>query len=340
MILVTGSSGLVGRALVAALRAQDRPVRGMDRLVSPRARTTDFQGDLCDDDACRLAVRGVRTIIHTAARQYHDGPPRWARRRFFQANVNMTGTLVAAAVRAGVRHVVYLSSDMVYGLPPGRALREGDSPRPIGPYGESKRAGEMLCEQARSAGLAATILRPRLIVGPGRLGVLRRLFDRIRRGLPVPVIGDGLNRYQMVAVDDVVSACLLAVERQIEGTFNIGSENPPRVRDLLDGVCRRVGSASRLLHLPRAAARAALEALNLLRLAPLAPEQYRIADVDYVLDTSAARRILGWRPRLADLDMLVAAYETYVASAAAPAAPTVASRPHPSPTPASEVFAA
>jgi dTDP-glucose 4,6-dehydratase len=83
--------------------------------------------------------------------------------------------------------------------------------------------------------LNATIFRPRLIAGAGRLGILVKLFELIRRGLPVPMIGNGTNRYQMVAVEDCVSAALLAVEGCPTGPFNLGSDAPPMVRDLLGG---------------------------------------------------------------------------------------------------------
>jgi nucleoside-diphosphate-sugar epimerase len=61
-------------------------------------------------------------------------------------------------------------------------------------------------------------------------------------------------------------------------------------------------------------ARAALWSLHAVRMAPLVPEQFRIADVDYVLDTARAGQALGWRPQLTDADMLWSAYQTYVRS--------------------------
>jgi nucleoside-diphosphate-sugar epimerase len=61
---------------------------------------------------------------------------------------------------------------------------------------------EALIRAASAEGIDATIFRPRLITGPGRLGILERLFRLIRAGLPVPLIGGGNNRYQMVSVQD------------------------------------------------------------------------------------------------------------------------------------------
>ncbi|MFN0136095.1 MAG: NAD-dependent epimerase/dehydratase family protein [Phycisphaerae bacterium] len=313
MILVTGSQGLVGREVCRMLTSLGHIVRGIDvrpGLDQPGVAT--MLGDLLIPHDCTAACRGATAIIHTAARQYHDGVPAFGRRAFFRANVTMTENLVEAAVAADVKHIVYVSSDMVYGLPPDRPLRETDEPNPIGEYGRSKLAGERACEAAREVDLKVTVLRPRLIIGPGRLGVLRKLFDRIRSGGRVPMFGDGRNRYQMVAVDDVARACVLAAQGGIEGTFNLGSSEPPIVRELLSEVIRRAASRSRLRVLPKRPAIAALRMLDLLRIAPLAPEQFLIAGEDYVLDTREAAGRLGWKPQHSDIDMLWQAYEAYV----------------------------
>ena len=314
-VLVTGARGLLAQALIRRLRAEGRVVRGIDLPTGDSAdvRSGIAAGDLIDKSSSRDACEGVKTIIHTAARQYH-GAPQFGRRAHFAANAAMTRTLIHAATAAGVRHIVFVSSDMVYGMPRGRAFSESDEPRPIGPYGASKLVSERICEAARDAGICVTILRPRLIIGAGRLGVLRTLFERVRRSAAVPMIGNGENRYQMVAVADVAAACCDAIARPVDGVFNLGSSDPPPVRELLTALARRAGSRSRLFSLPVLPTNAALRILNWIGLAPLAPEQYRIASVDYVLDTQRARTELGWRPRFSDSDMLFAAYDAYVRS--------------------------
>lgn len=309
MILLTGANGLLGRELMRQMGAAGLAARGVD-IVSTNDAAVQ-RGDLLDPAVCRRVCDGVETVIHAAARQHHSDMPRWGRRRFFHANVIMTENLVDAAIAAGVRQFVFVSSDMVYGIPRGRTFRETDEPHPIGPYGSSKLASERACEGAADRGVAVTILRPRLIIGPGRLGVLTKLFDRVRSGRSVPVFGTGHHRYQMVAVSDVATACILAVQRRIDGVFNLGSDRVPSVRELLTELCRRAGSPSRVLSLPRHAAGAVLWALHGVRFSPLSPEQFRIADVDYVLDTTRAREQLGWTPEFNDTDMLIGAYESY-----------------------------
>ncbi|MCH7812521.1 MAG: NAD(P)-dependent oxidoreductase [Planctomycetes bacterium] len=320
-VAVTGAAGLLGRVVCDRLRETGNLARAAD-LAFERSVAGDLgrvAGNLLDPAHCRELCAGATTLIHAAAVQYPAGPPRWDRDRFFDANVAMTGNVTKAAVEAGVGHVVLISSDMVYGLPRGRPMRESDPPLPIGPYGRSKLACEGLVLALRERGLTATVLRPRLIVGAGRLGVLKRLFDRIRTHRAVPIIGNGSNRYQMIATSDVADACLRAVERRADGVFNLGSDDPPTVYQLLDELRLRAHSRSALARLPASVVVAGLGLLDLFRVAPLAPEQFRIAPVDYVLDTTAAKAALGWRPGLTDAEALWQAYRSYLASIGTPA---------------------
>jgi dTDP-glucose 4,6-dehydratase len=312
-ILVTGGAGLLGLETVRQLLSAGWRVRSVDRAVTPLPDPVEVvTGDMLDSGVCRAACAGIRTIIHAAAVQYHSGLPRLGRRRFFAQNTQITRNLVDAAIADGVTHLVMVSSDMSYGLPTAAPMPETAPQHPNGPYGRSKLESERLCLAARQHGLSVTILRPRLIVGPGRLGVLRRLFDRIRAGKSVPVIGSGENCYQMVAVADVASACLAAARRPTDGAFNIGSADPPPVNDLLADLCRRARSKSRLVHLPGGLAKLGLWALDLARISPMTREQYSLADVNYVLDIARAAHELDWRPAYSDSDMLWAAYQSYV----------------------------
>jgi len=314
-VLITGAAGLLGGALLRALASRGEAVRGLDirPLADEPLQDVDFlQGDLLDPDTCRRACEGVTAIVHTAALQHGPAMPRWGRRRFFNANVRMTRNLVDAAIERRVEHIVLVSSDMVYGIPRGGPFRECDTPSPIGPYGRSKLASEAACEAARQSGLRVTVLRPRLIIGPGRIGILKRLFDRIRLGRCIPLIGNGRNRYQMVSVADVAAACRLAVETRAEGAFNLGSDAPIPVMDLIRDLCHRAKSSSRVQPTPAWLIHAALWKLQCVRLSPLTPEQFRIANVDYVLDTSRAKKELGWTPHDTDAEMLWQAYQSYV----------------------------
>jgi hypothetical protein len=110
----------------------------------------------------------------------------------------------------------------------GRRGEHAGIRQPLLDVGQSKVGAEQLIDKARANGLRATVFRPRLITGAGRFGILMKLFRLMRLGLPVPLIGDGRNRYQMVSVGDCVAAALLAVERGLPaGPFHLRSDDPP-----------------------------------------------------------------------------------------------------------------
>ncbi len=123
-------------------------------------------------------------------------------------NVDGTATLLRACRAAGVGKVVHLSSSAVFGVPESNPVRRDTVPRPHEPYGAAKLAAEWACLHAAAGGLDVTIVRPRTIVGHGRLGIFAVLFDWIADGADPFVLGDGSNRYQFVHADDLASLCI------------------------------------------------------------------------------------------------------------------------------------
>jgi dTDP-glucose 4,6-dehydratase len=183
---------------------------------------------------------------------------------------------------------------------------------PLGEYGASKAAAERFAEEWRTRGLDISIFRPRLIIGPGRLGILAKLFKLVDMNLPVPMIGSGKAPYQFISVYDCADAARLAGEKGCpNGAFNLGSKNPPSVRELLGGLIRKAGSKSVLVPTPGFAVKATLGLLDWLNLPLMDPEQYLIADEHCVRETAACERTFGWQAKHRDTDMLNAAYAEY-----------------------------
>jgi dTDP-glucose 4,6-dehydratase len=311
--VVTGGAGFVGQYLVRALQARGEQVVIFDQRVAPGGGDVEFvAGDIRSrGDLAWLRLGPDDIVHHLAARQFHGAVPRRGREAWF-ADVNTGGTqaLLAAMAAGGARRLVFLSTDMTYGPPETTPVLPDHPQRPIGPYGRSKCDAEALIRSAAERdGLRATIFRPRLIAGAGRLGILAKLFRLIARGLPVPMIGGGQSRYQMIAVEDVVAAMLRAVELGLPpGPYNLGSEAPPTVQALLQALIARAGSRSMLVPTPGAAVQGVLALLDRLGLTLLYPEQFAIADLDYVLDTTRTRAELGWVPARRDAEILFDAY--------------------------------
>src|SRR6267142_174720 len=137
-------------------------------------------------------------------------------------DVGGTENVLRAADDAGVRRVIFISSTAVYGVPEKHPIEEDDPLVGVGAYGESKIDAEGLC---RVAAVETTIVRPKTFIGAERLGVFEILFDWIREGRRIYTLGKGHNRYQLLAVEDLVDAILPAGEepKAARETFNVGA---------------------------------------------------------------------------------------------------------------------
>ncbi len=316
--VITGGSGFTGRHLAKHLEERGEEVVLFDLRVPAFDHTAVFvQGDVtAAEDLDRVGLRPGDVVYHLASRQFADAVPRRDRTAWFEA-VNVAGTreVLGAMSRGGAGKLVFFSTDMTYGIPQSTPVTPSHPQRPLGPYGISKMHAESLIRAGGDHGISATIFRPRLITGPGRLGILERLFRLIRGGLPVPLIGSGTNRYQMASVQDCVAAAVRAVDRACPpGPFNLGSASPPTTRMLLEAVIKHAHSRSVLIPLPAAPLKATLAALDFCGLTLMYPEQFGIADLDILLDTSTTRAELGWEPSTDDISAMTEAYRAFIAN--------------------------
>jgi nucleoside-diphosphate-sugar epimerase len=101
------------------------------------------------------------------------------------------------------------------------------------------------------AGLPAIVIRPRTILGGGRLGIFQILFDWIRDNSSVYVVGGGNNRLQFVHAGDLMDLYMLALDQEKPGVYNVGTDRFDTLRRELEGVVEYAGSTSRVKSLPR-----------------------------------------------------------------------------------------
>jgi nucleoside-diphosphate-sugar epimerase len=312
---ISGGAGFLGLHLARRLVADGHEVRSLD-LVALNDRqlageVREIRGDVRDEAACRELVDGARIVVHAAAAL----PIRGSREEIRSINVDGTLTLLSAAAEAGVRRVVFVSSTAVYGVPDKHPIEEDDPLVGVGHYGESKIEAEDVCRAFMRRGLECVILRPKTFVGPERLGVFEILFDWIREGRRIYMLGDGGNRYQLLAVEDLVAAILLSARKRAAAneTLNVGANVFGTVRSDLQALVDHAGSSSRLTSVPARPAEVVLRALELARVSPLAEWHYRTAHRDSFVDVSRAERVLGWKPRLSNAEALIETYDWYLA---------------------------
>jgi nucleoside-diphosphate-sugar epimerase len=310
---ISGGAGFLGLHLARRLLADGHEVRTLDvaPLDDPRleSEVEELRGDVRDPVAATQLSEGADVLVHAAAALPIQASPEAIR----SVNVDGTAVTLTAALEAGVRRAVLISSTAVYGIPKHHPIAEDAPLVGVGHYGESKIDAERVAEDAGRRGLEVVILRPKTFVGPERLGVFEILFDWIREGRRIPILGDGSNRYQLLAVEDLVDATLSAAEAPVGGeTFNIGATEFGTVRSDLEGLIAHAGSGGRLRPVPARPAELVLRALELARLSPLAEWHYRTAHRDSYVDVSKGERLLGFAPRLSNEQALCATYDWYL----------------------------
>src|SRR3954465_6490890 len=307
---VSGGAGFLGLHLARRLLADGHQVRTLDVVPLDDAAleqsVEELGGDIRDPDRVRALVAGADVVVHAAAAL----PIQASRESIRSVNVAGTENVLHAAQDAGVGRVVFISSTAVYGVPEKHPIEEDDPLVGVGSYGESKIDAEGLC---RVAAVETTIIRPKTFIGPERLGVFEILFDWIREGRRIYILGKGHNRYQLLAVEDLVDALVraAATPEAAGETFNVGATEFGSVRSDLQALIDHAGSSSRLRPVPVKPAELALGALERLHLSPLAEWHYKTAHRDSFVDVSKAQTILGWQPRLSNERALIETYDWY-----------------------------
>jgi nucleoside-diphosphate-sugar epimerase len=314
LVAISGGAGFFGLHLSRRLVADGHTVRTLD--VAPlddpelEGRVEELRGDVRSTQDARRLVAGADVLVHAAAAL----PIQQSRAAIRSVNVDGMAVMFAAALEAGVRRAVLISSTAVYGVPERHPIREDDPLVGVGDYGESKIEAERLCDAFARRGLEAVIVRPKTFVGPERLGVFEILFDWIREGRRIPVLGDGSNRYQLLAVGDLCDAVVRCLDGPVAGErLNVGAARFGTVREDLEALIAHAGSGSRLRPVPARPAELALRALELARLSPLAEWHYRTAHRDSFVSIDKVRRLLGWEPRLSNAETLCETYDWYLA---------------------------
>jgi dihydroflavonol-4-reductase len=331
-VLVTGATGFIGQHVSRALLAGDSIAVRILARSHGRARevfgaaldSMELRlGDLGDADSLATACQGIDYVVHSGSAVPYafvgDAPPG----EFARVNVQGTENLARAALRAGVRRWVQVSSTGAMGTPRVVTVDETTSCRPVSPYQVSKYGSEQaLLRLQREAGLDVAIVRPCLGAGEGkRGGELLKLFRLCARGV-FPVIGARLSiEKPLVAVDDVVQALLLAATRGASGSvYLVHSDGGHTLGAILTETGRLVGKRRPYVSIPLSVARAgaqlgSLGSRLLGRQLPLTRERLNLFLMDRHIDIAKARAELGYQPQHQDLgEMLRRTYAYYRAS--------------------------
>ena len=312
-ILITGSSGYLGRRAVRAAVEKGFDVGGLDRRPSGIEHDSFDEkiGDITDGETAREATAGCDAVFHLAAALAQFEPDLG---RMHRVNVTGTENLLSAALDHGVKKFIFMSSVEVYGIGLPVPCPEDAPLQPVCQYGRDKVEGEKLCRQYLQKGIDVTVFRPPTINGPGQNEpFLLAQMEAVSRGRATLLPGGGRTRLQMVDVRDVCEAMFLALgSPEASGkVMNLGSEQVPTLREVTLALYARAGRTPRLIDVNPVLARAAVKVLAAVKLTPLEPQHLEIALRDHVFDTALVKATLGWRPRKTDIESALDAYEWY-----------------------------
>jgi nucleoside-diphosphate-sugar epimerase len=308
--LVTGGSGFVGSTIVRLLAARGEAVRVFDLWrADDLPESAEFlEGDINDREAVANAMRGVTYVHHNVALV----PLAKAGRRYWTVNVEGTRTALEEARRAGVRMFAHMSSSAVFGSVTSMPITNETPRKAIEIYGEAKLAGENLVLKAQVEGMPASVIRPRTIIGTGRLGIFEVLFDWIHDGANIYIIGKGDNRFQFIHADDIAEFSIQSCLKEASGVFNVGTDRYGTLRDDLEFLCRYAGTGSRVKSLPVGLAIGSLKLLDRVGLSPLGPWHYLTYHLPFYFDSEPAFAALGFRPRHDNRTMLTSSYDWFI----------------------------
>lgn len=313
--VVTGGMGFFGSILCEHLLGRGHEVLSLDLLADTHSskRYRNVQLDLQNFDALKSAltefgkVEKIDAIFHVAALLAHvtaDPNVLWA------ANVDGTKNVMECARQLSIPKVVFTSTNCVFSTGFKEPVNEQTPTQPIEIYGKSKLAAEEVILSYTD--ISSVIIRCPTIIAAGRLGLLTILFDFVREGRRLYVVGDGSNRYSFISADDLADACLLAAQSERSGLYNIGSDNVPSMRQLYSSLMEYAGKKPRIISIPEAPTVMALKILNRLGLSPLGPYHYRMLAANFVFDTSKIKSEIEWRPTKTNTEILCSAYQYYI----------------------------
>ena len=299
MMLVTGATGFVGRALVSELLTKDCQIKALVRKTSGLPVEVEQVvvdlGEIEGQVAINAAFTGLDVVVHAAAR-VHMIQDRSSNSlaEFRKLNRDVTLALAALAADKGVKRFVFLSSIGVNGNNSVMPFSEKDTPNPQEPYAISKYEAEQgLLVLAKKTGMQVVIIRPPLVYGPNAPGNFGTLVNWLRRGVPLP-LGAINNKRSFVALDNLVSFIALCADRTrspkaANQVFLISDGEDVSTTQLLRKVADALGKKPWLLPVP----------VGLMSFAARLIGKGDVANRLFgslQVDSSKARDLLGWQP--------------------------------------------
>ena len=255
-VVITGGAGFIGHHLALFMKNLGHDVAVYDSLERAseygvkRIREAGIKlvkGDIGDKNRIKWAFReiGADGLVHAAA--YIDVVESTKKPELYLENNTVKSyTVFEAAAEGGVEYGVYISSAAVYGEPRYIPIDEKHPTEPLSPYGLSKLMGEYVARfVSKIYGMPTAIMRLFNVYGPGQTGayagVISKFIERVVRGEPPIIFGDGEQTRDFIHILDVCRAINLALEAKAEGVFNVATGKSVSIKKLAEIIIKEAG---------------------------------------------------------------------------------------------------
>ena len=301
-ICLTGSTGFVGKKLSNHLLKNYHqilaPIRNVNLEILPQHKNLNFihADDKGINKDYSQSLTKVDLVIHCAARAHiMKENENDSLQLYREVNVYDTLNLAKQAVSHGVRRFIFLSSVKVNGEQtlPSKSFKHDDIPKPEDPYGISKfEAEEALRNLSNETGMEIVIIRAPLVYGEGVKGNFMRLLDLCNKEIPLPFANINNSR-SMVSIDNLINLIMLCMDhpKAAGEVFLISDEQNISTKELIRKIKKFMNKSERLFPLP-------LFIFKLLGHLLRKPSEINRLLGSLTVDTSHARKVLGWKPIL------------------------------------------
>ncbi|RLG21407.1 NAD(P)-dependent oxidoreductase [Candidatus Micrarchaeota archaeon] len=311
-VLITGSSGFFGTAMLHYLLNKKYKVLGIDlKEASEKARGFVFKkADIRDASLVDKLTKGVDIVIHAAAAM-----PHFKKEEIFSVNVLGTKNLLESSIKNKVKRFIFLSSTEIYGFPENFPITESFPLKAFDAYTRSKVIGESLCRGYMGRGTLISILRPTTFVGPGRLRSYKKLYDLARTGRSIPIIGKGNKPYQILHVSDLVSAVFSLIKSnrsRFEDTYNLSPRDAPTSREIMQALLDHAGFGKKVISVAPLIGLPVMNIIERTGLYDIHKWSYMSLYKGHYVSSEKIGKALAWKASKDSIEALLDGYDWYI----------------------------
>ena len=311
-VLVTGGSGYFGEILCKNLikRGYECSILDLNEpdYIALGKHVNFFKCDIRDEKKVFEATKNIDHVFHNVAQV----PLSKNKKLFHEVNYLGTENILKASLKYKVKNFVYTSSSAIFGIPASNPVTELTEPSPGESYGKAKLHGEEMVLKYQKMGLKCSIIRPRTILGNGRLGIFQILFEWIYQNKNIPVFDGGDNLYQFIHSDDLSEAIINCINSKNSGIYNIGASDFCSMKETLNHLIVNSGSTSKIKSVNSKLIIPLMKMTSLLRLSPLGTYHSMMYGKSMYFDINKAQQELKWSPKYSNKEMILESYNYYL----------------------------